>query len=78
MPLERMLNTHEVQYPEGSHRNRCPSEDSQTPTRCIQKGVIKIDTPRRIVRHPRGAISRRESSKQMPFRVLLQRPEGSH
>jgi hypothetical protein len=62
------LDTHEVQSPEGSHRNRCPSEDSQTPTRCkVQKGVIETDAPRRTVRHPRGAKSRRESSKQMPL-----------
>uniref|UniRef100_A0A2N9F0N5 Integrase catalytic domain-containing protein n=1 Tax=Fagus sylvatica TaxID=28930 RepID=A0A2N9F0N5_FAGSY len=68
MPLGGQSDTHEVQSPEGSHRNRCPSEDSQTPTRCkVQKGVIETDAPRRTVRHPRGAKSRRESSKQMPL-----------
>uniref|UniRef100_A0A2N9FNL1 Integrase catalytic domain-containing protein n=1 Tax=Fagus sylvatica TaxID=28930 RepID=A0A2N9FNL1_FAGSY len=84
MPLGGQSDTHEVQSPEGSHRNRCPSEDSQTPTRCkVQKGVIETDAPRRTVRHPRGAKSRRESSKQMPLGGQLdthevQSPEGSH
>jgi hypothetical protein len=84
MPLGGQLDTHEVQSPEGSHRNRCPSEDSQTPTRCkVQKGVIETDAPRRTVRHPRGAKSRRESSKQMPLGGQsdtheVQSPEGSH
>uniref|UniRef100_A0A2N9GLE6 Uncharacterized protein n=1 Tax=Fagus sylvatica TaxID=28930 RepID=A0A2N9GLE6_FAGSY len=53
MPLGGQLDTHEVQSPEGSHRNRCPSEDSQTPTRCkVQKGVIETDAPRRTVQTP--------------------------
>jgi hypothetical protein len=84
MPPGGQSDTHEVQSPEGSHRNRCPSEDSQTPTRCkVQKGVIETDAPRRTVRHPRGAKSRRESSKQMPLGGQsdtheVQSPEGSH
>ena len=33
----------------------------------VQKGVIEIDTPRRTVRHPWGAISSRVSSNNMPL-----------
>uniref|UniRef100_A0A2N9EDC4 Integrase catalytic domain-containing protein n=1 Tax=Fagus sylvatica TaxID=28930 RepID=A0A2N9EDC4_FAGSY len=56
--------------PEGSHQNRCPSEDSQTPNRCnVQKGVIETDAPRRTVRHPRGAFYGRRSLRRLLLKL---------
>uniref|UniRef100_A0A2N9GA89 Integrase zinc-binding domain-containing protein n=1 Tax=Fagus sylvatica TaxID=28930 RepID=A0A2N9GA89_FAGSY len=71
-----MLNTSKSTIPEHiyfrhprgeSEGNRCPSEDSQTPTGAKSRRESETDAPRRTVRHPRGAKSRRESSKQMPL-----------